>query len=135
MQAMPQENRGASSLSTNHREGSLVQRPLPDLQMYRVNDRHGSKTDFPCRPTAIIQRHSHWWYTQAALAARIAAYPVIQSALLNLQANRMKKVIETERLFFRELLPTDADVMFELDSDPAVVQYTGDKPLTLPSTD
>jgi len=42
----------------------------------------------------------------------------------------MKKGIETERLFFRELLPSDADVMFELDSDPAVVRYVGDKPLT-----
>lgn len=42
----------------------------------------------------------------------------------------MKNFIETERLFFRELLPSDADVMFELDSDPAVVQYVGDKPLT-----
>ncbi len=42
----------------------------------------------------------------------------------------MKNVIETERLFFRELLPSDADVMFELDSDPAVVQYVGDEPLT-----
>ena len=42
----------------------------------------------------------------------------------------MKNVIETERLFFRELRPSDADIMFELDSDPAVVQYVGDKPLT-----
>ena len=42
----------------------------------------------------------------------------------------MKKVIETQRLLFRELTPSDAEVMFELDSDPAVVLYTGDKPLT-----
>jgi len=42
----------------------------------------------------------------------------------------MKNVMETERLFFRELLPSDVDVMFELDSDPAVVKYAGDKPLT-----
>ena len=42
----------------------------------------------------------------------------------------MKKVIETERLLFRELAPSDVDVMFELDSDPAVVRYAGDKPLT-----
>jgi RimJ/RimL family protein N-acetyltransferase len=42
----------------------------------------------------------------------------------------MKNVIETERLFFRELLVTDTAAMFELDSDPAVVQYAGDKPLT-----
>jgi RimJ/RimL family protein N-acetyltransferase len=55
---------------------------------------------------------------------------VIQSAPLNSQANSMKNGIETERLFLRELLPSDADVMFELDSDSAVVQYAGDKPLT-----
>lgn len=42
----------------------------------------------------------------------------------------MKKNIETERLFFRELLPSDAEAMFELDSDPAVVRYVGSKPLT-----
>jgi RimJ/RimL family protein N-acetyltransferase len=41
----------------------------------------------------------------------------------------MKSVLETERLFFREFLPSDADVLFELDSDPAVVQYAGDRPL------
>ena len=39
-------------------------------------------------------------------------------------------MIETQRLLFRELTPSDAEVMFELDSDPAVVLYTGDKPLT-----
>jgi RimJ/RimL family protein N-acetyltransferase len=42
----------------------------------------------------------------------------------------MKKVLETDRLFFRELLPSDADALFELDSDPAVVLYTGDATLT-----
>jgi RimJ/RimL family protein N-acetyltransferase len=42
----------------------------------------------------------------------------------------MKTLIETERLHFRELLPSDATAIFELDSDPAVVQYAGDKPLT-----
>ena len=42
----------------------------------------------------------------------------------------MKKVIETQRLFFRELTPSDAEAMFELDSDPAVVLFAGDKPLT-----
>ena len=41
----------------------------------------------------------------------------------------MKNVIETARLFFRKFLYSDADVLFELDSDPAVVQYAGDKPL------
>lgn len=46
------------------------------------------------------------------------------------QMNRMKKVLETDRLYFRELLPSDVEFMFELDSDPAVVLYTGDAPLT-----
>jgi len=44
--------------------------------------------------------------------------------------NRMKKVLETDRLYFRELLPSDVEFMFELESDPAVVQYAGDAPLT-----
>jgi ribosomal-protein-alanine N-acetyltransferase len=42
----------------------------------------------------------------------------------------MKIILETQRLQFRELCRSDAEVMFELDSDPAVVLYTGDKPLT-----
>ena len=42
----------------------------------------------------------------------------------------MKKAIKTERLLLRELLPSDAEGMFELDSDPEVVKYTGDTPLT-----
>lgn len=42
----------------------------------------------------------------------------------------MKTAIETERLLFRELLPSDAEAMFELDSDPDVVKYVGVKPHT-----
>jgi RimJ/RimL family protein N-acetyltransferase len=42
----------------------------------------------------------------------------------------MKTSFETDRLLFRELLPTDDIAMFELDSDPAVMQYLGTPPLT-----
>ncbi|MDQ3112163.1 MAG: GNAT family N-acetyltransferase [Bacteroidota bacterium] len=35
---------------------------------------------------------------------------------------------ETERLRFREMRPEDAEAMFHLNSDPEVVQYTGDGP-------
>lgn len=34
-------------------------------------------------------------------------------------------IVETERLVLRELLPTDDNGMFELDSDPRVHQYLG----------
>ena len=37
--------------------------------------------------------------------------------------------IETERLILRNLLPSDVDGMFELDSDPEVHKYLGNKPL------
>jgi ribosomal-protein-alanine N-acetyltransferase len=37
----------------------------------------------------------------------------------------MKNVFESERLLFRELLPSDEEGMFELDSDPEVVRYKG----------
>jgi ribosomal-protein-alanine N-acetyltransferase len=33
---------------------------------------------------------------------------------------------DTERLRFRKMYPGDAEAMFELNSDPEVVQYTGD---------
>jgi len=36
--------------------------------------------------------------------------------------------IETERLILRNMLPTDVDGMFELDSDPEVHKYLGNKP-------
>ncbi len=39
----------------------------------------------------------------------------------------MKIFAETERLILRELLKSDADGMFELDSDPLVHQYLGNK--------
>ena len=42
----------------------------------------------------------------------------------------MKKPIETERLLLRELLASDAESMFELNSDSQVMKYTGDKPFT-----
>lgn len=41
----------------------------------------------------------------------------------------MKVFVETERLILREMLPTDVDGMFELDSDPLVHKYLGNKPI------
>jgi len=41
----------------------------------------------------------------------------------------MKTSIETERLLLRELLPTDDAGMFELDSNPEVHIYLGNKPV------
>ncbi|SDK58262.1 Acetyltransferase (GNAT) domain-containing protein [Pedobacter sp. ok626] len=41
----------------------------------------------------------------------------------------MKMIIETERLYFRELLETDVDGIFSLDSDPEVHQYLGKNPI------
>lgn len=39
----------------------------------------------------------------------------------------MKIFAETERLILREILPTDVDGMYELDSDPEVHKYLGKK--------
>ena len=36
--------------------------------------------------------------------------------------------IQTPRLILRELLPEDAEQMYELNSDPEVIQFTGDDP-------
>ncbi len=40
----------------------------------------------------------------------------------------MKIFAETDRLILRELLPTDVAGMFEMDSDPEVHRYLGNKP-------
>jgi RimJ/RimL family protein N-acetyltransferase len=40
----------------------------------------------------------------------------------------MDYILETDRLRFREMRPSDAQAMFDLNSDPEVVQYTGDGP-------
>lgn len=42
----------------------------------------------------------------------------------------VKIFIETERLILREILPSDIDGMFELDSDPEVHRYLGNKPVS-----
>lgn len=42
----------------------------------------------------------------------------------------MKIFAETQRLILREMLPSDVDGMFELDSDPEVHRYLGNKPVT-----
>lgn len=42
----------------------------------------------------------------------------------------MQIFIETERLILRELLPADGDGIFELDSDPNVHRYLGNKPVS-----
>jgi RimJ/RimL family protein N-acetyltransferase len=42
----------------------------------------------------------------------------------------MKIFSETERLILREILPTDVDGFFELDADPDVHKYLGNKPVT-----
>ncbi|MES2418368.1 MAG: GNAT family N-acetyltransferase [Bacteroidota bacterium] len=41
----------------------------------------------------------------------------------------MKVFFETERLILREIVPTDVDGLFELDSDPEVHRYLGNKPV------
>jgi RimJ/RimL family protein N-acetyltransferase len=41
----------------------------------------------------------------------------------------MKIFVETERLFLREIVPTDDEAMFELDSNQEVHQYLGKQPL------
>lgn len=40
------------------------------------------------------------------------------------------KSLETQRLFFRELITSDAEVMYELDSNPEVHKYLGGNPVT-----
>lgn len=42
----------------------------------------------------------------------------------------MKFYLETERLILRELLESDLEGMFELDSDPMVHKYLGNKPIS-----
>jgi ribosomal-protein-alanine N-acetyltransferase len=41
----------------------------------------------------------------------------------------MNLVLETERLILREILPTDAPSLFEMESNPTVHQYLWNKPL------
>ena len=41
----------------------------------------------------------------------------------------MQIFVETDRLLMRELLPSDAAGMFEMDSDPEVHRYLGNKPV------
>jgi ribosomal-protein-alanine N-acetyltransferase len=42
----------------------------------------------------------------------------------------MQVFLETDRLIIREILPSDEVGMFELDSDPEVHKYLGNKPIT-----
>lgn len=42
----------------------------------------------------------------------------------------MKFYIETERLILRDILPTDEEAFFEMDSKPEVHKYLGNKPAT-----
>lgn len=41
----------------------------------------------------------------------------------------MKIFVETNRLILREIIPEDVDALFELDADPEVHKYLGNKPL------
>ncbi len=41
----------------------------------------------------------------------------------------MQKVPETQRLIFREIVASDAEALFEMDSDPAVHLYLGNNPI------
>ena len=40
----------------------------------------------------------------------------------------MNKILETDRLILREFTIADAEKLFELNSDPEVIKYTGDVP-------
>lgn len=44
--------------------------------------------------------------------------------------NNASVFVETERFFLREIIPTDVDGLFELDSDPEVHRYLGNKPVS-----
>lgn len=43
---------------------------------------------------------------------------------------KMKIFAETKRLILREVIPSDVEGFYELDTDPLVHQYLGNKPLT-----
>lgn len=40
----------------------------------------------------------------------------------------MKTILQTSRLILRELNPTDAKHLFDLNANPKVIQFTGDEP-------
>lgn len=40
------------------------------------------------------------------------------------------KILETNRLFLREITPDDAETAYLLNLDPEVIKYTGDEPFT-----
>jgi ribosomal-protein-alanine N-acetyltransferase len=40
----------------------------------------------------------------------------------------MKSILETQRCYLRELLVDDAEYFYDLNADPEVIKYTGDKP-------
>ncbi len=42
----------------------------------------------------------------------------------------MNLILETDRLLLREMLLSDAEALFEMDSNPNVHQYLWNKPLT-----
>ena len=42
----------------------------------------------------------------------------------------MDLILETERLILREILPKDAEALFELDGNPNVHRYVGNNPVT-----
>ncbi|TND09576.1 MAG: acetyltransferase, ribosomal protein N-acetylase [Bacteroidetes bacterium] len=44
----------------------------------------------------------------------------------------MTVIVETERLLLREIVAEDAPLLYELNSDPEVVRYTGDPPFESP---
>ena len=41
----------------------------------------------------------------------------------------MNIILETDRLYLREILPSDDEKMFEMDSDPEVYKFLGRKPI------
>jgi [ribosomal protein S5]-alanine N-acetyltransferase len=41
----------------------------------------------------------------------------------------MDLIIETERLLMREILPTDAEALFDMDKNPEVHKYLWQKPI------
>jgi RimJ/RimL family protein N-acetyltransferase len=44
--------------------------------------------------------------------------------------SEMKIFAQTDRFILREILPTDVEGLYELDSDPEVHRYLGNKPVS-----
>ena len=106
----------------------------PSVAPESKKTRHYSNTKSSSRhPLFFIHKHHEGFTISRKKSKNFSPYAATSRRRAPPKTGKeteMHIFVETERFFLRELLPYDADGLFELDADPEVHRYLGNRPIS-----